>query len=124
MKIKKIYEESQNMHFSANMLSKKFSKMFFSELHEFYRIIVNYDEDLQFFNYSICFDEIYKETIEQMEKLNVFIGLTKDGWTFKTNGSADGTGLTIYTEFNLPPLAIIKYLQDIERLEQANKFNI
>lgn len=124
MKIKRLHEESQNMHFSANKLSKKFGKIFFSELDEFYKIIVNYNEDLQSFNYSICFNRLYKESVEQMEKLNIFIGLTKDGWEFETNDFEDGNGFVIYTEFNLPPLAIIKYLTDIEKLEQSNKFNI
>ena len=124
MKIRKIYEESQNIHFNANLLSKKFAKVFFNELDEFHKIIVEYNEDLQSFNYCICFNEIHKETIHQMEELNIFIGLTKDGWNFETNDFEDGEGWVIYTEFNLPPLAIIKYLTDIEKLEQSNKYSI
>ena len=124
MKIKKLYEEVRNPHFDANALSKKFSKMFFSELDEFFKINVEYNGNLDSFNYAICFTNLHKESIEQMEKLNIFIGLTKDGWAFEINDFEDGNGWVIYTEFNLSHQLIIKYLKDIDVLEKSNKFNI
>lgn len=124
MKIKKFYEEGRNPHFDANLLAKKFSNMFFNELDEFFKIRVEYIDDLNAFNYAICFNSLYKESIKQMEELNIFVGLIKDGWAFEINDFEDGNGWVVYTEFNLQHLAIIKYLEKIEMLEKTSKFNL
>ena len=105
MKINKLYENN-NSHFDANLLSEKFGKIFFSELEEFNKIIVTYNDDLHSFNFSFCFGELFEETIEQVNKLYVFVGLRKNGWSFETNDFEDGNGfviilISIYRQYQL-----------------------
>jgi hypothetical protein len=105
MKINKLYENN-NSHFDAKLLSKKFGKIFFSELEEFNKIIVTYNDDLHSFNFSFCFGELFEETIEQVNKLYVFVGLRKNGWSFETNDFEDGNGfviilISIYRQYQL-----------------------
>ena len=124
MKIKKIYEEVGNPHFNANLLSKKFAKKFFSELDEFYKIVINYNDVIKAFNFIICFNVLYNESITQMEELNLFLGFKKDSWVFETDDFEDGNGIVIYTDFNLSTYIINKLLEKFELEENTKKYNL
>ena len=115
MKIHKIYE---NKHTNATKLTELISKTFF-QLDEFEKVYYESD-DGERFRFYICFVEIFKETVEQMEKFNVFFSLIKDGWSFKIDTEKN----VIYEEFHLTTKFIDKYLDKFEMLKKSEKYNL
>lgn len=122
MKIKKIYE-SGNVHFNANLLSKKMSKNFFGHIDEFERIVVK--EEDESFCFYICFSEVYKETIEALGDFNEFIGrIKRDQWGILLDKFDFDDSYYMYDLICINKDDIDKYLQKIEMLENANNYNL
>lgn len=124
MKIKRVNENIRNPHFDSKLLSKEISKMFFKDLDEFDRIVVEYDEHTKAFRYSICFSLIYKETIDAIDKFENFMNFTKDGWSFQIDNFTYDDLPKAYYEFNLPQVGVEKYLNEIDVLKKSNKYNL
>lgn len=124
MKIQKFNEDIKSGKVSAELLSKKLGKKFFSELDEFDRIVFEIDEHLESFNFFICFTEIYPETIIQLEELDLYIGFRKGQWSLQIDEFEYIKEVRIFSEFHLPENAINHYLEKLKIEEESNKYNL
>jgi len=115
MKIQKVYEK---LYKNAGIFKVKIAT-FFDELEEFDNIIYE-TEDGENFRFMILFVEIFKETVEQMEKFNDFMGFDKNGWCFKVSEKYN----EIYEDFYLGEDKIEIYLKKFEMLNNAKKYNL
>lgn len=116
MKIDKFYESNNySGDKSAIIFKKMLSNKFFNELEEFDKIHFQYDERLRKFEFYICFTEIFPETIEQIEKFNIFLGLNKNGWSFQIDEF--DSEVRIFSEFHLN-------IESIEIFNDTKKYNL
>ena len=122
MKYLKVYENNED--YKNKKLSKLISKHFFSNLEEFDRIVVVVEKDDDQYMFSICFDEIFKETIEQVEKFHEFFDYEKTSWSFATDNFTYDPKPKIFTWIYLHDNLIDKYLNKFDMLEQSNKYNL
>lgn len=129
MKIDRFNEDINNNKdlIDARLLSKRFSKEFFSELEEFDRIIVEYDDDNYKpapYKFSICFSLIYKETIDAIDKFEEFMGYRKDGWVLQFDDFTYDDVPKAFYEFYLAKDNIDKYNKHFDLLDGAKKYNL
>jgi len=121
-KFEKDIDKNLTSEAKAKFLAKKISKKFFSELDEFDRIVVNYDNpDYLFY---ICFNVFFSETIEQIKKFNEFFGFRKNGWSLQAGNFTYDDIPKIYESFHLPEDCIDKYLDKFKLEEDAEKYNL
>lgn len=123
MKYLKVYENNEN-EIKDKKLSKLISKYFFSNLEEFDRILIEKDDQDDQYMFNICFDEIFKETIEQVEKFHEFFDYEKTSWSFATDNFTYDSNPKIFTWIYLHDNLIYKYLNKFDMLNQSNKYNL
>ena len=126
MKHLKLYENNNENLNTAKRLAKLIGEHFFSEVEEFDRVVVEEDNSLNEIRYifRICFAELYKETIEQIEKFNVFFGYKNDGWNFLVDNFTFDDVPKIYVEFYIPMTIVDEWLNELGILEKSKKFNL
>lgn len=124
MKIQKFNENfnHQQIYNKAKLLASKIEKIFFSELEEFSKVVIEIDEPN--ISFSICFNELYKDSIKQLEALYLVLGF--GGWNVQCK--------VFNYEPNYPKIYDFFYLQSekdidifIEKLkiiEDTNKYNL
>lgn len=117
MKVYKIYEK---IYSNAGKFKEKIYQNFFDELEEFENIYYETTDEGENFRFQICFTEVYKETVEQMEKFNVFMGFAKDVWCFKL----DDDKYVIYEDFYLGTEKVDNYLEKFEIIDKSKKYNL
>jgi len=119
MKIKKLYENNKD-------LAKEFKKLviqkFFIGLDEFDDIVIKYDVSVDVFKFKICFSSIFKETVESIEKFEIFMGYS--GWMFETEIVDDSSYSRIYYLFHLDDYTINMYMEKFQLEKDANKYNL
>lgn len=109
---------------SDKKLAKFIAKYFFNDLEEFDRVLANYDEHRNAYIFTICFNSIFKETIDAIDKFEKFMNFTKDGWNLQIDHFTYDDSPKAFYEFHLPEIGINKYLEKFQLLKNTNKYNL